>query len=575
MKLKNIRHSKVFRVIFCLITLLLIALFAVSTIQGRTNTEHSFLRIASYVSAGLLGLLLFLSRMFSAPEQENDSPRSRKKTVFFVLRTIFLPLFFSIISVLIFVARYLQENFQGVPWGQLLYHLHTPLEGTGIDSIKEPLITGIVIFATSFLITLLFVLLLHKKQKDRRFGLVWSVFALVLLAPNLVNFWIDFEIGDYLKFTSQKSTIYEDYYVDARDVDLTFPETKRNLIYIFLESMELSYASKEVGGNMSENYIPEFTDLALNNITFSGDDSKLNGPYAVNGATFTMGGLVAQTSGVPLNENIVSNSTLNSTWSSESNYLPGVYAIGDILHDQGYNQTFMIGSDGNFAGRSSYFNGHGNYKVFDYYSAVDAGYIDSDYYVWWGYEDSKLIEYAKTELTDLASKGEPFNFTMLTADSHFVNGYYCDLCRDEFSLQYSDVVACSSRQITSFLSWIREQDFYDNTTIVLCGDHCTMDSVYLEKTNTKDFDRRMYFTIVNPDPSVSYTNVYRKFTSLDMYPTTLAAMGVTIPGDRLGLGTNLFSSTSTLAEIYGMDDLNTELLKDSKLYRSQLLYSSR
>ena len=60
-----------------------------------------------------------------------------------------------------------------------------------------------------------------------------------------------------------------------------------------------------------------------------------------------------------------------------------------------------------------------------------------------------------------------------------------------------------------------------------------------------------------------------------MYPTTLAAMGVTIPGDRLGLGTNLFSSTSTLAEIYGMDDLNTELLRDSKLYRSQLLYSSR
>ena len=60
-----------------------------------------------------------------------------------------------------------------------------------------------------------------------------------------------------------------------------------------------------------------------------------------------------------------------------------------------------------------------------------------------------------------------------------------------------------------------------------------------------------------------------------MYPTTLAAMGVTIPGDRLGLGTNLFSDTSTLAEIYGMDDLNTELLKDSKFYRSQLLYSSR
>lgn len=575
MELKNIRHSKVFRVIFCLIPLLLIALFAFSTIQGRTNTEDSFLRIASYVSAGLLGLLLFLSRMFSAPEQANDSPRSRKKTVFFVLRTIFLPLLFSVISVLIFVARYLQNNFQGTPWGQFLYHLHTPLEGTGIDSIKEPLITGIVIFAVSFLITLLFVFLLHRKQKDHCFGLVWSLFALLLLAPNLVNFWINFEIGNYLKFTSQKSTIYEDYYVDASDAVLTFPEKKRNLIYIFLESMEMSYASTDVGGNMTENYIPELTDLALNHITFSGNNNQLNGPYAVNGATFTMGGLVAQTSGVPLNENIISNSTLNSTWTSENNYLPGVCAIGDVLENQGYNQMFMIGSDANFGGRSSYFTGHGNYKIFDYYSAIDAGYIDSDYYVWWGYEDSKLIQYAKKELTDLSSKSEPFNFTMLTVDTHFSYGYYCDLCRDEFSLQYSDVIACSSRQIASFISWIQQQDFYNNTTIVICGDHCTMDSAYVKAQKMEDYDRRMYFTIVNPDPSVSYTNTYRKFTSLDIYPTTLAAMGVTIPGDRLGLGTNLFSDTSTLAEIYGMDDLNTELLKDSKFYRSQLLYSSR
>ena len=94
MKLKNIRHSKVFRVIFCLITLLLIALFAASTIQGRTNTEDSFLRIASYVSAGLLGLLLFLSRMFSAPEQENDSRVPAKKPCSLYCAPSFFPSFF-------------------------------------------------------------------------------------------------------------------------------------------------------------------------------------------------------------------------------------------------------------------------------------------------------------------------------------------------------------------------------------------------------------------------------------------------------------------------------------------------
>ncbi len=32
----------------------------------------------------------------------------------------------------------------------------------------------------------------------------------------------------------------------------------------------------------------------------------------------------------------------------------------------------------------------------------------------------------------------------------------------------------------------------------------------------------------------------REFTTLDMFPTTLAALGCTIEGDKLGFGVNLF-----------------------------------
>lgn len=42
---------------------------------------------------------------------------------------------------------------------------------------------------------------------------------------------------------------------------------------------------------------------------------------------------------------------------------------------------------------------------------------------------------------------------------------------------------------------------------------------------------------------------------MDMFPTALAAMGVKIEGDRLGLGTNLFSREETLAEKYGYEVL--------------------
>jgi phosphoglycerol transferase len=44
-----------------------------------------------------------------------------------------------------------------------------------------------------------------------------------------------------------------------------------------------------------------------------------------------------------------------------------------------------------------------------------------------------------------------------------------------------------------------------------------------------------------------------------MFPTTLAALGVEIPGNRLGLGTNLFSTEPTLIERFGLEFMTREL----------------
>ena len=56
-----------------------------------------------------------------------------------------------------------------------------------------------------------------------------------------------------------------------------------------------------------------------------------------------------------------------------------------------------------------------------------------------------------------------------------------------------------------------------------------------------------------------------------MMPTTLAAMGITIEGDRLGLGTNLFSDKKTLTEEYGHAHVNREFQKYSPFYNKFLL----
>ena len=53
---------------------------------------------------------------------------------------------------------------------------------------------------------------------------------------------------------------------------------------------------------------------------------------------------------------------------------------------------------------------------------------------------------------------------------------------------------------------------------------------------------------------------------MDLFPTMLSAMGYKIQGDRLGLGTDLFSGTPTLAEEMGYEELNDEVQKYSQYF---------
>ncbi len=86
--------------------------------------------------------------------------------------------------------------------------------------------------------------------------------------------------------------------------------------------------------------------------------------------------------------------------------------------------------------------------------------------------------------------------------------------------------------MTEFVKWIQEQDFYENTTIVISGDHPTMDSDFCEDVD-ESYGRKVYTAYINS--VVASTGEKREYTTLDDFPTTLAALGVQIEGDRLAL----------------------------------------
>ena len=476
-----------------------------------------------------------------------------------------------VLSVILFITSlYISTFFTGVTFEQLLYSLIN-FKGAYIGVIARGLIVIIIIFVILFFCIKIIKFSINKinyrisvsiKVKDKikyinigRLTKLFIILIFLFLSYKLIK------IDEYIMMIKSSSELYEEYYVDARDVKITFPEKKKNLIFIYLESMEMSNASKQNGGFMRTSYIPNLEELALNNINFSNTDN-LGGDISIYGTTYTSASLVAHTAGIPLKVLI--------GWKNYKHYgksIQGVYNLGDILKDNGYNNYFMIGSDGDFGGRADYFR-HGDYEILDYYWAKEQGFIDKDYYVWWGYEDQKLFEFAKDKLTEISKNEEPFNFTMLTVDTHFTDGYTDESCEEVFDKKYANAIYCSDKKVRKFVDWIMEQDFYNDTTIIITGDHLSMQAFFYRDDNT--YTRTVYNTIINSSiEPINEKN--RLFTPFDMFPTTLASLGVKIEGNKLGLGVNLFSNEKTLLELLGQAEFEKELKAKSFYYDNKLL----
>lgn len=502
---------------------------------------------------------------------------SRKKRRF----SLFPPLICTAVVLVAFLcffsARWFVRVYGRTGFDSILYTLTAGLNGVQTGLVSQYLLQALLpsLVCGGLTAFLLFYLLRRNRtgrfqsSRPRRFP---SIPVSLLLSAGLI-FFAAFDAGlvDYIADQINDSDLYETSYADPDSVEITFPEKKRNLIYIYLESMETTFLSKELGGAMDENLIPELYQLAKDNTCFSNSDSDVGGFYTAAGATWTVGSMVAQTAGIPLK---TPTEDVNKYGASGEEFLPGVTSLTSILHEAGYYQALMVGSDASFGGRKPYFLQHGMDKVYDIYTARQDGIVPADYFVWWGMEDLHLFEYAKQELTKIASQGQPFAFTMLTVDTHHVGGYQCELCQASTSGEtYDQSISCSSRQVAAFVQWIQAQSFYENTTVIIVGDHESMDNGYIERNVPDGYQRLVYNCFLNA--AVEPVNTQnRQYCAVDLFPTTLAAMGCEIKGERLGLGTNLFSATATLSEKMGFARFNKELAKASDYY-SEHFYTAK
>lgn len=483
----------------------------------------------------------------------------------------FKPSHIPLVALLLFVAVHFRTGFV---WAlntfplkdanTVLLTLQEPFDDFAYSMVRQYLVATIpqTLAITLVLTVFLYVVLNSTKKRLVPVGIYFI--ASIALALHYIP------ASDYLHIINNEpeknasySKFFVENYVNPDSVKITSPKHKRNLILIYLESLETSFADKEHGGNQDTNLIPEITELAQQNLSFGKNKNHIGGGLDAIGSTSTFPSMHSRSLGIP-----------NITIYSKTPILHHYKSLYKIIHAHGYKQIFFQGNSGLYK----------QFKQFAIDQKIDEIYgpddliqrlaLDTaDLIKKQGYktvQDKETFTFAKQILDTIS---EPFTLTFFTIDTHAPSGLYdpdCIKIDDEMNEdeRLKASARCLSRELNKFLDSLKRKPYYDNTSIVVFGDHLFPGSRLVKGAT----NRRWINFFINAS-KVPAHGENRLYSDIDMFPTILSSMNFDIEGDRLGFGTDLFSDKKTLIESIGLDSLNKEIRKMSNhlMYESYLL----
>ncbi len=577
----------------CIRIFLIINLISISMLHyfyGLTNLFNpvriSYQVLLYFLLNSLLVGLLYIAldrlfyRLLNVIKRENKPSISSKLLYVLAILLFFIGALASTSSAWASVVYY------GVSPDQIFITMFTPITGTDskliMSYIEGPLILALTLAYIFAMISysLIFTSLSFKREAKALIGAIGgrriaTLGGLLVLIVGLCYGIFSLDLDKIVVGYTIEDSFIADNYVDPTKAKITVPNKKRNLIHIYLESIENSFLDEAHGGIMEENLMPNLLKLynAGDNFSNLNNGEGYGGPLRTYGGSFSCASMVNQQFGLPMRI-----PTEAAMYSKEGHFLPGAFGLSDLLAYLGYNQTILMGCDSIFSGLTYLYQEHGYFKIIDYKYAKENGLIPSDYHVNWGYEDEKLYSFAKNEILRLAALPEPFNVIVKNADTHNP-GFAFDGDKPIFGdsdikEDYAKTISFSERHVYDFVNWAMEQEFFADTTIVIIGDHNSMDSSLFKGMESKDYIRTTYNLIINPVAGIaSSQEVFynREWSNFDMLPTILSALGFKIEGDRLGLGTNLYSGKKTLFEELGYDYVNKKLVYKSSFYHKQFV----
>jgi len=404
------------------------------------------------------------------------------------------------------------KNFGNVDFEQLIYHVQ--YGANGLLEVDPARLRNFIEFTVLIPLAGAAVFTVATSRLKSRLPLRHLHWLTAVLG--VAYFLVSFSFKDFVR-SYFGPDVFSSAYIDPKDVQLLPAGKQKNLVLIYVESLENAYQDPVRFGR---DLLKPLTRLQQRYMSFGAYEE-------MPGTNWTIAGIVATQCGLPLKVMLGPN----EPGLQLRKFAPHAICLGDVLAARGYENIFMNGPDLGFARVGTFLHDHGYTRAYGSKEWIAAG-EESAKTKLWGLRDDRLFAHARSELDKLVAAGRPFNLTILTVDTHGPDGLFSEECRRRAVRDFAGIVECSASQVAEFVEHIRAKGWLDRISIVVQGDHLAMENPVFKKLNG-DKNRRVFNLIVS-DPVEAPSSP--RVTHFDMFPTILEVLGLGTEAGRLGLG---------------------------------------
>lgn len=433
--------------------------------------------------------------------------------------------------------------------GSVLYHLSVDTEGAALGEFWRLIVISLIGLLSILGCTLYIYRASRVRQQQR--GIAFLSFA-----PVLAAFIVSPASSDiYSLYQIQSETGAKTAPVEFREIS-SLPNSgeSKNLIYIYLESLEDTYFNEKVFPGL----LPNLQQLKQQGYSFDNIQQLDN-------TGWTIAGMVASQCGIPL---MVAWADRNASNRTDS-FLPDAVCLGNLLKEKGYALSYMGGASLKFAGKGQFYRDHG----FEDIRGRDEleQYAEEGYQSRWGLYDDTLFSLLREKLLQNSNLNEPWALFSLTLDTHHPYGHMSDTCK---SVKYLDgsneilnAVHCADQLVGALVSWMRQNEILEQTTLILASDHLAMRNTAWEQLESQK--RENFLLILDDDLGEGRSD--KVGSTLDIGPTILDLLG--FANDGLGFGRSLLKDDILYAdEAHFESDMNLLLAQNSGFLRTLWAY---